>query len=240
VTKFTQEQLPKHIAIIMDGNGRWAKKRFLPRVAGHVKGVNTFKQIVTHCNDLSIKVLTVFAFGRENWNRPQEEVGFLMKLMLKRLNQEIRELTEKNVILRFIGDRTRLNQPLQESINNAEKQTQTNTGLTLNICLDYSGQYDILQAVNRIIQQQVKTPITEEIFAQYLLTQDLPSPELLIRTSGENRISNFMLWQTAYSELYFTDVLWPDFSPAELDNALNWYIGRERRFGKISEQLESK
>lgn len=231
------KQIPQHIAIIMDGNGRWAKKRFLPRVAGHVKGVNALKKIVTHCNDLGVKYLTVFAFGRENWNRPQDEVSFLMRLVFKRLNKELDELHSKNARIRFIGDQTRINGELLASIHAAQNKTKQNTGLNFSICLDYSGQYDIIQAINKIIAEQPQTPINEEILSRYLLTDEIPNPELVIRTSGESRISNFMLWQLAYSELYFTNIYWPDFSPSELEGAIEWYNNRERRFGKISEQI---
>jgi undecaprenyl diphosphate synthase len=230
-------QIPKHIAIIMDGNGRWAKKRFLPRVAGHVKGVNTLKKIVTHCDSLGVRHLTVFAFGRENWNRPVSEVSFLMRLMLKRLNHEINELHQKNAIIKFIGDKSRINSEFLSSIQHAEDLTHANSGLNLNICLDYSGQYDIVQAINRILAEHPDAIITEELLASHLLTAHAPDPELVIRTSGECRISNFMLWQLAYSEIYFTSIFWPDFSPHELDKAITWYQDRERRFGKISEQL---
>jgi undecaprenyl diphosphate synthase len=231
------KQIPQHIAIIMDGNGRWAKKRFLPRVAGHVKGVNSLKKIVTHCNDLGVKYLTVFAFGRENWNRPQNEVSFLMRLIFKRLNKELDELHSKNARIKFIGDRSRINCELLASVMAAEDKTKQNTGLNFSICLDYSGQYDIIQAVNKIIAEQPQTSINEETLSNYLLTNGMPNPELVIRTSGESRISNFMLWQLAYSELYFSDIYWPDFSPAELERAIEWYNNRERRFGKISEQI---
>lgn len=230
-------QVPQHIAIIMDGNGRWAKKRFLPRVAGHIKGVSALKKIVDHCDSIGIKHLSVFAFGRENWSRPQSEVSFLMRLMIKRLDKELDELHQKNAVIRFIGDRSRLNQEFINSINHAEQTTQTNSGLNFNICVDYSGQYDIIQAINRFIQENPAQSITEEHFANYLLTAGQPSPELVIRTSGESRISNFMLWQLAYSELYFSQAFWPDFAPTDLDHAIAWYNNRERRFGKISAQL---
>ncbi len=230
--------IPQHIAIIMDGNGRWAKKKFLPRVAGHVKGAATLKKIVTHCDSLGVKHLTVFAFGRENWNRPQSEVSFLMRLMLKRLEKELNELHERNGVIRFIGDRSRISAELLAKINQAEQKTLNNTGINFNICVDYSGQYDIIQAVNQLILSGRTQPITKEEFAKLLLTKDMPNPELMIRTSGESRISNFMLWQVAYSELYFSDCFWPDFGPAELDKAIAWYNARERRFGKISEQLK--
>ncbi|RTK99249.1 MAG: di-trans,poly-cis-decaprenylcistransferase [Proteobacteria bacterium] len=232
------DQIPIHIGIIMDGNGRWAKKRFLPRVFGHVRGVSALKKTIMHCNDIGVKHLTVFAFGRENWQRPNSEVNFLMKLMLKKLNHELSELHAKNARIRFIGDRSRLNKQLLDSIIYAESQTQKNTGLQFNVCLDYSGQYDIVQAVNRIIKEGKHEQINEEILAGYLLTHDQPAPELIIRTSGECRLSNFMLWQSAYSELYFTPLFWPEFSPQELDKAIEWYNNRERRFGQISEQLK--
>lgn len=232
------DQIPIHIGIIMDGNGRWAKKRFLPRVFGHVRGVSALKKTIMHCNDIGVKHLTVFAFGRENWQRPNSEVNFLMKLMLKKLNHELSELHAKNARIRFIGDRSRLNKQLLDSIIYAESQTQKNTGLQFNVCLDYSGQYDIVQAVNRIIKEGKHEQINEEILASYLLTHDQPAPELIIRTSGECRLSNFMLWQSAYSELYFTTLFWPEFSPQELDKAIEWYNNRERRFGQISEQLK--
>lgn len=227
----------QHIGIIMDGNGRWAKKRFLPRVAGHIQGVNALKKIITHCDAINIKYLTVFAFGRENWQRPQDEVGFLMKLVYKKLNSELTELHQKNAKIKFIGDRTRLSTQLIDTINSAEEKTKNNTGLVFNMCFDYSGQHDIIQAVNRIIKNNEYTEITEEILAKHLYTNDMPNPELVIRTSGEHRLSNFLLWQSAYSELYFTDTYWPDFSPQDLDTAISWYKNRERRFGKISEQL---
>lgn len=228
----------QHIAIIMDGNGRWAKKRFMPRVFGHIRGANTLKKIVEHCDDIKLKHLTVFAFGRENWQRPEDEVSLLMKLMLKKLNKEINELHHKNAKIKFIGDKTRLNQELTLSITNAENLTKNNTGLNFNICLDYSGQHDIIQAINRIIKDGKHQEINEGILASYLYTNEIPNPELIIRTSGESRLSNFMVWQSAYSELYFTDVFWPDFKPSELDRAIAWYNNRERRFGQTSEQLK--
>lgn len=230
--------IPQHIAIIMDGNGRWAKKRFLPRIAGHVKGVSSLKKIVSHCDDLGVKHLTVFAFGRENWKRPQEEVSFLMRLMLKKLDKELAELHQKNAVIRFLGDRSRLTPEFLTNIEAAEKLTAKNTGLNFNICVDYSGQHDIIQAVNRILRELPGEVITEEIFRRYLYTADQPDPELVIRTSGECRISNFMLWQLAYSEIYFTPLAWPEFTPEALDNAIEWYNNRERRFGKTSEQLK--
>lgn len=234
------QNIPQHIAIIMDGNGRWAKKRFMPRVIGHIKGARTLKKIVQHCDDIGVKYLTVFAFGRENWNRPQDEVNLLMKLMLKKLSSEIKELHSKNAKITFLGDKSRLNSELISKIRHAENLTAENNGLKFNICLDYSGQYDIIQAINKIIAENKHQHIDETIFAQYLYTCSMPDPELIIRTSGESRISNFMLWQAAYSEFYFTETYWPDFVPSELDKAILWYNNRERRFGQTSEQLEEK
>lgn len=223
----------------MDGNGRWAKKRFLPRVAGHAKGVKRAHEIVEHCSSIGVKVVTLFAFGRENWQRPQEEVSFLMHLLGEQIDKEFFKLHEKNVKIRFIGDRTRLNTHLIEKIEKIELATKNNTQLKLNIALDYSGSYDIIQAVNQIRNNDIKGEITEDIFNQFLLSSPDPHPELLIRTSGEMRISNFMLWQCAYSEMYFTNTLWPNFNTKELDKAIIWFNNRERRFGKISEQIIS-
>jgi len=232
--------IPKHIAIIMDGNGRWAKKRLLPRIAGHAKGVKRVKELVEHCSNLGVKYLTLFAFGRENWQRPQEEVSFLMSLLVEQLDKEFYKLHEKNVKIRFIGDKTRLQTLILEKINKVEDLTKNNTKINLNIALDYSGTYDILQAVNKIIDGKITTQVTEEDFAKHLLTYPDPSPDLLIRTSGEMRLSNFMLWQLAYTECYFTSKLWPDFNAKALDEAIKWFCTRERRYGQISEQLKER
>ena len=233
-------KIPKHLAIIMDGNGRWAQNRLLPRVVGHVKGASALKKLVYYCDTIGIKYLTVFAFGRENWNRPKTEVSFLMRLMLKRLEKELNEINKQNGKIRFIGDKTRIPKALAAKMLEAETLTKLNTGINFSICMDYSGQYDIIQALNTIIASGRQEPITIEEFARYLLTNELPDPELLIRTSGENRISNFMLWQLAYSEIYFSNSYWPDFTPKELDQAINWYNSRERRFGRTSEQLNNE
>ena len=229
--------VPKHIAIIMDGNGRWAKKRLLPRVAGHVRGVKRVKEIVEHCASIGVGYLTLFAFGRENWQRPEEEVTFLMKLLHEQLEKEFTKLHEKNVKIRFIGDKTRLSDKINAKIIELENLTLHNSRLHLNVALDYSGMYDITQAVNQLLQEKV-TQISEADFETKLLTYPDPHPDLLIRTSGETRISNFMLWQVAYSECYFTNILWPDFKAHELDVAIKWFNTRERRYGKISEQLK--
>lgn len=229
--------MPKHIAIIMDGNGRWAKKRLLPRVAGHVRGVKRVRDNVERCVELGIPYLTLFAFGRENWKRPKEEVSFLMSLLLEQIDKEFVKLHEKNVKIRFIGDKSRIDKLICEKIYGIENLTQKNTGLGLNIALDYSGTYDIINAVNQIIAEGKHSSITEKDFERYLLFYPNPHPDLFIRTSGEVRLSNFMLWQLAYAECYFTTKLWPDFNKRALDEAIKWFGTRERRFGMISEQL---
>ncbi len=233
----TKNQL-QHIAIIMDGNGRWAKQRFLPRIAGHIRGVKRVKEIVTHCLKLNIKYLTLFAFGRDNWKRPKDEVSFLMKLLEEQLKKEFIKLHEQNIKVRFIGDKSRLNPVIIQQINYLQQLTINNQDLHLNIALDYSGSYDIIQAINTIITQEQRPEIiTESDFTKYLLTYPDPNPDLLIRTSGEARISDFMLWQIAYSECYFTDTLWPDFKAKDLNCAIEWFQNKERRFGMTSEQI---
>lgn len=232
--------IPKHIAIIMDGNGRWAKKRFLPRSAGHARGVKRVKEIVEHCSSLGIQTLTLFAFGRENWQRPAEEVSFLMQLLSIYLTKEFHKLHVQNVKINFIGDRTRLDPKIVEDMLKIEQLTAKNTTINLNIALDYSGTYDIVQAVNKILAEKKYSEITEEIFNQYLLSYPSSHPDLLIRTSGVERISNFMLWQFAYTELYFVDTLWPDFDKKVLNLAVKWFSAQERRFGMTSEQLQGQ
>jgi undecaprenyl diphosphate synthase len=222
----------------MDGNGRWAKQRYLPRVAGHIRGVKRVKEIVEHCSEIGVTHLTLFAFGRENWRRPQEEVSFLMKLLSEQLNKEFYKLHEKNVKIRFIGDKTRLDSKIIQQIEQLEQLTEKNTRIQLSVALDYSGTYDIIQAVNKILAEKKHAEINEQILEQYLLTYPNPHPDLLIRTSGESRLSNFMLWQLAYAECYFTDILWPDFDKESLDLAIAWFNTRERRFGMTSEQLQ--
>lgn len=232
--------IPNHIAIIMDGNGRWAKKRFLPRSSGHWFGLKRAKEIVYYSAEIGVKNLTLFAFGRENWKRPEEEVLLLMKLLAEQIDKGYHELHEKNIKVRFVGDKTRLAEDILNKIVEAENFTKNNSGLFLDIAIDYSGQFDIVQAVNRIIKDGIKTKISEEDFTRYLLTYPSPPPDLLIRTSGESRISNFLLYQAAYSELYFPNLMWPSFSKRELDKAIKWFNGKERRFGMISEQLRQK
>jgi len=232
------EKLPQHIAIIMDGNGRWAKKRGLPRVAGHKAGADSVREVIKNCAKLGVKVLTLFAFSTENWGRPQEEINYLMELFFNALQKETKELHQNNVSLRFIGDHSQLAENIQEKIAQAESLTAANTGLKLVIALSYSGRWDIVEAARKlggkIERQEIKvTDINEIIFSSQLCASDLPEVDLLIRTSGEIRISNFLLWQIAYAELYFTDVLWPDFREVDLMVALEEYTKRQRRFGLI-------
>ena len=232
--------IPNHIAIIMDGNGRWAKNKNLPRVSGHAAGVSRVKEVIESCCDNGVKYLTLFAFGRDNWKRPQYEVSFLMGLLYEQLSFEFKKLHKKNINIRFIGDRTRISNKIKDKISKIELLTQKNNRLYLTIALDYSGSFDIIQAVNRIKQDKQDYVIDEEIFNKFMLTYPYPNPDLFIRTSGEFRLSDFMLWQLSYSECYFTDVLWPDFDSSQFMLAINWYRGRERRFGMTSEQIEKE
>lgn len=234
--------IPRHIAVIMDGNGRWAKKRFMPRIAGHRAGIEAARKIVKSCAKKGIEVLTLFAFSSENWRRPPQEVSHLMDLFLGGLEREAADLHKNNIRLRFIGGRQRFSQRLSNKIHEVEQLTKLNTGMTLLIAADYGGQWDITQAVQQLVHDVVAgnlTPetITQESIAARLSFSDLPDPDLFIRTSGEMRISNFLLWQLAYAELYFTDILWPDFDEEALEAALAQYAGRERRYGHSSEQL---
>jgi undecaprenyl diphosphate synthase len=234
--------LPAHIAIVMDGNGRWANKRFMPRVAGHKAGVDAARRIVKSCAKKHIKVLSLFAFSSENWQRPAQEVNYLMELFLTGLEREVGMLHENNVQLRFIGNRDRFNEPLVKKIMEVEQLTSQNTGLVLIIAADYGGQWDICQAVKRITREVEEGKLKSDAITPALITSqlsfaDLPDPDLFIRTSGELRISNFMLWQLAYAELYFTDTLWPDFDENELEKALTQFANRERRYGRSSEQI---
>ncbi len=236
--------IPAHIAVIMDGNGRWAKKRSLPRVAGHHEGVNSVRDIVEACGQLGVKYLTLYTFSTENWNRPKDEVSILMRLLVSSLRDERDRLHNNNVRVRTIGDFASLPQDAQDEFLDAIELTKKNTGLTLVLALSYSGRWDITQGMKRIADQIASgtlTPgaITEEVISKNLSTRDIPDPDLLLRTSGELRISNFLLWQLAYSEMYVTDVLWPDFRRNELYHAIESYQNRERRFGKVSEQISS-
>lgn len=233
--------MPKHIAVIMDGNGRWARKRFLPRVAGHKRGVETVRDVVKHCVKLDVKYLTLFAFSSENWRRPVDEVSFLMGLFMDALDREVSKLHQNNIKLVMIGDRSYFDANLVEKINASERLTANNTGLVLTIAANYGGRWDILQAVNHM---QLALPalagqFTEENLYPFLSMHYAPEPDLFIRTGGEMRISNYLLWQLAYTELYFTDTLWPDFDEAAFNLAITSYTQRERRFGRTSEQLHS-
>ncbi len=232
-------RIPRHIAVIMDGNGRWAKQRFLPRVAGHQRGVEALRETVRSCMDLGVEYLTVFAFSSENWRRPADEVSFLMQLFLKMLEIEMRRMHENNIRLRIIGDRSRFDVPLQQLIAEAERLTAGNTGLTLTIAANYGGRWDLLQAVQTMLREHPERAenFSEDDLKPYLAMNYAPEPDLFIRTGGEQRISNFLLWQLAYTELYFTDILWPAFDRAALEESIRSYQQRERRFGRTSEQL---
>lgn len=236
--------IPKHIAVIMDGNGRWAKKRSLPRVAGHHEGVNSVREIVETCGQLGVKYLTLYTFSTENWNRPKDEVSILMRLLVSSLRDERDRLNKHNVRVTTIGDFAALPQDAQDEFLDAIELTKNNTGLTLILALSYSGRWDITNSV-KCIAEKVKNgslkpeEITDAVITQHLATKNIPDPDLLIRTSGELRISNFLLWQLAYSEMYVTDVLWPDFRRNQLYEAIESFQSRERRFGKVSEQISS-
>lgn len=237
--------IPKHIAIIMDGNGRWAKKRHLDRVEGHRAGVRTVKRIVKASAKLGIKVLTLFAFSKENWNRPRYEVSALMGLLKHYLKTDIKELMDNNIRIRIIGDINDLPEDIQVSLREVVEKTSKNTGMNLVFALSYGGRAEILNAVRRILSDSRKRHITPEklspdIFERYLYTSGLPDPDLLIRTSGEYRISNFLLYQIAYTEIYVTKKLWPDFSKEDLMRAIRDYQCRERRFGMTSDQIRNK
>jgi undecaprenyl diphosphate synthase len=223
----------------MDGNGRWAKQRFMPRIMGHQRGVESLRDAVRACRDLGVDYLTVFAFSSENWRRPVDEVSFLMSLFLKMLEREIASLHKNNIRLKIIGDRSRFDDKLCQTMLEAEKLTVANTGLTLTIAANYGGRWDIMHAVHTMLQKHPEqaTTFSEEDLHPYLSMSDAPEPDLFIRTGGEKRISNFMLWQLAYTELYFTDTLWPAFDRQEFEKAIASYKHRERRFGRTSDQL---
>jgi undecaprenyl diphosphate synthase len=231
----TQRVVPNHIAIVMDGNGRWATKRFLPRVAGHKKGVDALRACVRYCGDIGVKVLTVFAFSSENWNRPPDEVSGLMELLAMALAREVPQLQSEGVRIHFIGDRSKLSDKVRNGLTQAESMTAGNTRLVFNICFNYGGRWDIAQAAAQLAARG--EAITEASLDRAMALAHVPDPDLLIRTGGEQRISNFLLWQGAYSELYFTDKLWPEFDAAAIDAAIADYAGRERRFGRTSEQV---
>ncbi len=241
----SNSSLPRHIAIIMDGNGRWAKKRLLPRHAGHRAGVETVRRVLTLCADKGVEVLTLFTFSSENWRRPKEEVSLLMNLFIMALKREVKILHKNNVRLRIIGAPNAFPEKLQKLISNAEILTKDNTGITLVIAANYGGRWDIVNTAKHLTQKvldgtlQVED-INESLFRQHLSLGDLPEPDLFIRTGGEQRMSNFLIWQLAYTELYFTDTLWPDFDKAAFQEALDSFASRERRFGRTSEQVQEE
>ncbi|MFB9133413.1 isoprenyl transferase [Vibrio sp. AK197] len=243
-SQLSPEQLPQHIAIIMDGNGRWAKARGKPRVFGHKNGVSAVRKTISSSAKLGIKAVTLFAFSSENWRRPEDEVGVLMELFISVLSTEVKKLHKNNLRLRIIGDKSRFSRRLQEKIAHAEEMTANNTGMVINIAANYGGKWDITQAAKRVAEsvklgQIEPEDINEETLSQYLTMADLPDVDLLIRTSGECRISNFMLWQMAYAEMYFTPVFWPEFDESCLIEAVTWYVNRERRFGCTGEQVKA-
>ena len=242
-TSSTQEvpevsAVPRHIAIIMDGNGRWATRRFLPRVAGHAKGVERVRDVVEKCVERGVEYLTLFAFSSENWRRPAEEVSVLMRLFMTALEREVTKMHVNSIRLKVVGDLSRFDPKLQEMIANAERRTAGNTRLTVNVCANYGGRWDVMQAVGKMVAANPgATEFAEEQLAPHLALAFAPEPDLFIRTGGEQRISNFMLWQLAYTEMYFTETYWPDFDGAALDEAIVSYQQRERRFGRTSAQL---
>lgn len=228
--------IPHHVAIVMDGNGRWAKKRYLPRVAGHKQGVEALRRTVKACLDAGIRVLSVFAFSSENWARPADEVSGLMELMALALSREVPGLHQQGVQIHFPGDKSKLSARVTEGLGKAEVLTAANTHLVLNVCFNYGGRWDIAQAAAKV--QAMGQPMTEQALAQHLALAHVPDPDLFIRTGGEMRVSNFLIWQMAYAEFYFSNALWPDFGAPELESALAAYQRRERRFGLTSEQLD--
>jgi undecaprenyl diphosphate synthase len=236
VTEQNLSNLPQHVAIIMDGNGRWAQRRHMPRTVGHAKGAAGVKALVEHCAKLGIKYLTLFAFSTENWSRPVDEVSTLMGLFVQYLEKEMGALAAAGVRLKVIGDVAGFASELQSRIHAAEKATQHNQAITLVVAANYGGQWDVVQAVKNwqaAHPDAVAASLTQDQLAQHLSTAGMPDVDLLIRTGGEQRISNFLLWQAAYAELYFTDTLWPEFDEAQLNQALHWYATRDRRFGQV-------
>ena len=237
--------LPRHIAIVMDGNGRWARQRGLPRAAGHRRGVDAVREIISACARRGIEQLTLFAFSSENWRRPEREVSMLMELFLAALEREIAKLHENNIRFRVIGDYGAFGDKIVSRIEEAQALTADNGGLTVNVAANYGGRWDIVQACQALAKEVEQgdlaaADVNEETLQRFVCLADAPEPDLFIRTSGEHRISNFLLWQSAYTELYFTDTLWPDFDGVELDRALDDYRKRQRRFGQTGEQLEEK
>jgi undecaprenyl diphosphate synthase len=231
----TADSVPRHVAIVMDGNGRWATRRFLPRIAGHRQGVEALRRCARLCDARGIRVLTVFAFSSENWQRPRDEVTGLMDLFAFTLSRELPQLMAEGVQLHFIGERQGLSKRVLNGIQQVESKTSVNARLTLNICFNYGGRWDIAQAAQKLVQRG--DPITEQNLDRCMALAHVPDPDLVIRTGGEHRISNFLLWQSAYSEFVFTDALWPDFDESALDAAIAIFASRERRFGKTPDQL---
>ena len=229
--------VPRHIAIILDGNGRWAKKRGLPRSAGHIAGAETFRKIATYCRDIGMDYLTVYAFSTENWKRPEDEVKGIMVLLDKYLKEAIRDMEKKHMKMKVFGDTSMLSPKLQELVKKTEDVASGVEGFQANICLNYGGRAEIIRAAeqyaNDVIMGKAEDGLTEEQFSKYMYSADIPDPDLIIRPGGEQRISNFLLWQCAYSEFYYTDVLWPDFTPEELDKAIAVFNSRDRRFGGV-------
>jgi undecaprenyl diphosphate synthase len=244
-SKAIENGIPRHIAIIMDGNGRWAQKRFMPRAFGHQAGVKAVRKIVEHAGTQGVEVLTLFAFSSENWRRPKEEVSLLMSLFIETLQKEIDTLDKNGICLRFIGDRSAFPDVLQEKMQAGETQTINNKKLTLVIAANYGGHWDIAQAMQKIVDKMASgeltpQPISPGLINAHLSTAGLPDPDLFIRTGGEERVSNFLLWQLAYTELYFTTTLWPDFDQNSLNDAINSFKSRQRRFGHTGEQILNK
>ncbi len=240
-----QGNLPAHVAIIMDGNGRWARSKNLPRVAGHREGINSVREVVRACGEINIKYLTLYTFSTENWNRPHGEVAALMRLLVNTIRSEVDELNRNNVRLMTIGKLRDLPLPARRGMESAIRMLRNNTGLTLNLALSYSSRQEITEAVNQIVQKALagqidKGRVDEKLIAQHLYTAAIPDPDLLIRTSGELRVSNFLLWQLAYTEIYVTEVLWPEFRRLEFFKAIRAYQKRERRFGLVSDQLKKQ
>ena len=233
-----KQNIPKHIAIIMDGNGRWAKRKGLPRTMGHKAGVETIRRVIKESDKLGIKYLTLYAFSTENWKRPSDEVSALMKLLVEYLRNELKELNKNGVVIKILGDITKLPIDAQKEINNAIETTKNNSGITLNIAFNYGGRDEIIMAT-QCISEEVKKgniriqDINEEMFEKYLYTYKIPNPDLIIRPSGEQRISNFLLWQCAYSEFWYSNICWPDFNEKDLHNAIYDYQHRDRRFGGV-------
>jgi undecaprenyl diphosphate synthase len=241
----SENGIPRHIAIIMDGNGRWAEKRFMPRAFGHQAGVKAVRKIVEHAGNLGVEVLTLFAFSSENWRRPKEEVSLLMSLFVETLQREIDILDKNGIRLKFIGDRSAFPDVLQQKMQEGESQTKDNKALILVIAANYGGHWDISQAMQKIIDKMasgelMRQSISPELIQGHLSTAGLPDPDLFIRTGGEERVSNFLLWQLAYTELYFTPTLWPDFDQNSLDDAIRSFKSRQRRFGHTGEQILNK